>query len=258
MLPIQNPTQSPDQNGGIGNYTATVDPTATNDVSQGYAPGSRWLNQTNSRVWKCMTNTLGAATWALDGVVPGVGVEPSSMLTQFGSSTASFLEEGNVSRQISGVGISPAATGSDYVVAVYVMPALAFDASGRGLQISAAGAFAANANTKTIKLVASNTAQVVGSVTAGSPSVLASTNTVTTNGGGWQIGANVFKYGALGSNTQEAIHSQSQVGATVTALQTPATLTLVENAIIYFAVTANCATATTDVVFNWAEFNAMN
>lgn len=258
--PLQNPYQPLDQGGGIGNYTATVDPVATNDVSQGYAPGSRWLNQSNQRVWKCLVNTLGAAVWAFDGTVPGTGAEPPGMQTQFGSGTNAFPEEGNVSRSVlsASAGTSPAGTGSDYVIAVFALSANSFDQALRGLQITAAGSFASNGNTKTIKIVASNTAQVVGSVTANSPNALATTGAVTTNGGGWEISANFFKYGAAGSNTQLAIHSQAQVGAAVSALSVPANFTLTENAIIYFAITANCATTTTDVVLNFTEFNAMN
>ena len=242
---------------GINNFTATTDPGSGNDNTQGYGPGSEWINTTLSREWTCISAGTGAAVWSLGGVVPGVGYEPSSMITQFGSSTATFPEEGNINRQISSAGVSPGATTADNVVAVYSMPANAFDVLGRGVQITAAGSFAANGNSKTIKIIYNATTAVVGSTVTGGTAI-ATTGAVTTSGGGWQLSANVFKYGANGSNTQIAIHSQSQVGAAVSGLTAPALVTATENGAILIAITANCATATSDVVFNWLEINAMN
>ena len=60
----------------------------------------------------------------------------SGAQTQFGSSTGYFLEEGNLYRFVSGTGVSPAATGSDVVLAVYTLPASAFDIAGRGLSLT--------------------------------------------------------------------------------------------------------------------------
>lgn len=45
------------------NLTATVDPTASSDSSQGYAIGSHWLNATSGVIWYCINSTIGAAIW---------------------------------------------------------------------------------------------------------------------------------------------------------------------------------------------------
>jgi hypothetical protein len=56
----------PADNGGVGgrNKTdATSNPTVTNDVGEGYAPGSLWLNTSTGRVFTCVGNAAGAAVW---------------------------------------------------------------------------------------------------------------------------------------------------------------------------------------------------
>jgi len=101
------------------NLTASTDPGVNNDTTADYGPGSLWLNTSTMRAWMCISNSAGAAAWALDGVQPGVGIGPSSMLTYFGGGTAAFPEEGNINRQISSAGINPGATGADNVLAVF-------------------------------------------------------------------------------------------------------------------------------------------
>lgn len=256
--PLQFPNQPLSQNGGVGNYVAITDPTAANDLSQGYVPGSFWLNTSNSRVWMCMSNAAGAATWAIDGVVPGVGVEPSGMLTQFGGGLASFPEEGNVNRQISAAGIQPGATGVDSVLAFYSLPAGSFDVLGRGLAFQANGSFAATGNNKRLKLIFGATTAVVGSAVVGGTTICDS-NTVATNGGGWMITGEVFKYGASGSNTQLGFSTGIVVGTTHGGLSGgPVACTAPENAPILIAVTGNATTAVSDIVFNFLAVNAMN
>ena len=240
------------------NFAATTDPGVGNDSSQaqGYSAGSAWVNTTNGRVWFCQSAAVGAAQWAI-AVVPGVGADPSSMLTQFGGSTGTFREEGNLDRQISAAGVSPAATGSDYVIAITNIPALSFNATGVGCCLTAQGSFASNGNTKRIKIIAGAAAPAIGSIVSGG-STIADTAAVTTNGGGWSLQAQIFKTGALGSNTQESFHQQAQVGGAVAALLAPSALTLTESAIIPIVVTANCTTAASDVVWNFLENNVMN
>jgi cytoskeletal protein CcmA (bactofilin family) len=56
----------PAVHGGVGgkNKTdATTNPIVTNDNTQGYAPGSLWLNTSTGRVFLCVGNTTGAAVW---------------------------------------------------------------------------------------------------------------------------------------------------------------------------------------------------
>ncbi len=240
------------------NLTATTDPGVGNDSTQGYVVGSRWINTSASRMWVCQSSAAGAAVWILTGVVPGVGVEPASMLTQFGGGTASFPEEGNVNRQISSAGVNPGTTGADNVLAFYSLPASSFDVSGRGIQVTAAGSFGATGNNKRIKIIFNPATAVVGSTVGGGGTTVADTGTVATNGGGWSLSANIFKYGATGSNTQIGIHNQAQIGAATAALLAPSLITATESGAILIAVTGNATTAASDIVFNWLEINAMN
>ena len=56
----------PAANGGIGGKNkldATTTPIATNDGTEGYAPGSMWENTTTGRIYICVGNTTGAAVW---------------------------------------------------------------------------------------------------------------------------------------------------------------------------------------------------
>lgn len=45
------------------NVTATADPSATNDTTEGYAQGSTWLNNTTGRMFVCRDATDSAAVW---------------------------------------------------------------------------------------------------------------------------------------------------------------------------------------------------
>jgi len=81
------------------NFAATVAPTVSNDVTQGYGPGSLWGNTTANTLYWCKTNGAGAAVWDL---VAGSG---SGTVTNVGSNlTANRLVLAN-----SGVDITTAA-----------------------------------------------------------------------------------------------------------------------------------------------------
>jgi len=45
------------------NPSATTDPTATDDESQGYRAFSRWVNTTTDEIWICLDATTGSAIW---------------------------------------------------------------------------------------------------------------------------------------------------------------------------------------------------
>lgn len=69
----QNTWQLQGGGGGTGgggetpgnNYTASVDPTANNDVDEDYSAGSQWLNLAgNKSFWVMFSNADGAAVWA--------------------------------------------------------------------------------------------------------------------------------------------------------------------------------------------------
>lgn len=42
---------------------SNTDPTVNNDASEGYRPGSFWVNQTGEDVFTCLDATVGAAKW---------------------------------------------------------------------------------------------------------------------------------------------------------------------------------------------------
>lgn len=45
------------------NFSATVDPTANDDITEGYDIGSRWLNPANEQMYVCVKATDGQAVW---------------------------------------------------------------------------------------------------------------------------------------------------------------------------------------------------
>lgn len=49
------------------NLTASSDPTASNDSSEGYSNGSLWVNQSTDTVYSCEDNTASNAVWASVG-----------------------------------------------------------------------------------------------------------------------------------------------------------------------------------------------
>lgn len=246
---------------GIDNFNATSDPGTGQDNTLGYGVGSIIFNTTAGQLrwWECRDASTGAAKWVFSGAdYANGGTTPSTEVTVFGGGTATLPAEGNANRQISSAGINPGATGADNVLAVYSLPASSFDQALRGLQITAAGSFGATNNNKRVKIIFNPATAVVGSTVGAGGTTIADTGTVTTNGGGWEVAANVFKYGAGGSNTQIGIHSQAQVGAAVAALLAPSLITATESGAILIAITGNATTVASDIAFNWLEVNAMN
>ena len=238
----------------INNVNATTDPTTANDITQGYQQGSAWGNTTNGRNWVCQQNTKGAAVWAFDGATTGTTAAgtPSALQTQMGGSTASFRALGTLYSTVSATGFSATTTAADYVIAAYTLPLSVFDQATRGVQIQAIGTFGSTANNKTIKILWNPTTAVVGNIAVALPGVTASTSGVTaSNAGGFSINAEVYKYGAAGSNTQIALNTGAFVGAVAVAPTAPALTTASETGSILIAVTANCANAASDVLLNY-------
>jgi hypothetical protein len=176
----------------------------------------------------------------------------------FGGGAAVSGVEGNINTQISSAGVNPGATAADNVLAVYSIPAATFDQAGRGVQITAAGSFAATGNNKRVKIIVNPATAVVGSTVGASGTTICDTGTVATNNTGWQLQGSVFKYGAAASNTQIGIHNQAQIGAAVASMLAPSLITATESGAVLVAVTGNATTAATDIVFNFLEINAMN
>jgi hypothetical protein len=207
---------------------------------------------------------------ALSRWIAGTDVEPSSVATQFGSGVGPgsfFLEEGNINRQIFNPGINPGATGADNVLAMFSLPANSFDILGRGISITASGQSGpTNATAKVFRLIFNPTTAVVGSTVGTGGTIIADSTGITTTAinTGWTMMANVFKYGAKGSNTQYAQCTGIIYGSThgglggAGALGIPTFPTAVESGAILIAVTGNAGTAVADIVLNFFEINAMN
>jgi hypothetical protein len=248
--------------GGPGSsLTQTRDPLATDDISKGIEVGSIWFNATAGalRLWSCRSNIAGAAAWIFEGSdYKNGGTNPPIEVTAFGGGAGIMAEEGNINRQISAAGVSPGATGADNVLAFFSLPAGSFDVLGRGIGITAEGAFAATANNKQVKIIFNPATAVVGSTVGAGGVTIADSGVVATNNLGWSLQANVFKYGAAGSNTQIGLHQQAQMGGTVSSLLKPSLITAVESGAILIAVTGNATTAASDILFNFLEINAMN
>jgi hypothetical protein len=256
------------------NLAATTDPVVGSDNTLDYGPGSVWINTTNSRVWMCLSAATGAAVWLLDGVVPGVGVDPATMLTQFGASAfgaafSNFTEEGNLYRNVGNPIAQNAADTTDDIMDGFVLPANAFDQAKRGICLTFQGKFAANGNNKRIKVWANPTmagqtvtAGVISGGTVsgvGSGVLLLDSAVQTGNNLGWSLMGNLFKYGAANSNTQY-FQGTPIFGTTHGGISLPVLATLVENAAINIVVTGSSPTtgAAGDVILNFSEANAMN
>lgn len=245
---------------GFNNLTATTDPTSSNDQTQGYSVGSLWLNTAAGalRVWSCRSAATGAAAWVFEGAdFSNGGSNPSTEATQFGSGTALMAAEGNINRQVNG-GTAVGGTGADIVMATFVLPALTFDISGRGIQITAMGTVLGGDN-KTVKLIFNpSTAVLNGTVGAGGITIATSGVISTANGSGWCLSAAVFKYGVLASNTQIGLHQQAQNAGSVGPLLAPQLITAIEALPINVCLTGNAATLPGDIVWSFFEINALN
>jgi len=55
------------------NLVAVTAPTVSNDVTQGYTVGSRWLNTVFGNLYICTSNTVGAATWVNPAIKNNIG-----------------------------------------------------------------------------------------------------------------------------------------------------------------------------------------
>jgi hypothetical protein len=80
----------------INNLSAAVDPAVGNDTSQGYVPGSTWINTTAKRVFVCTAATAGAAVWneTSSASSPGELIAPAAS-TVTGNGLAALVKGGN-------------------------------------------------------------------------------------------------------------------------------------------------------------------
>jgi len=148
--------------------------------------------------------------------------------------------------ELDSAGVGNGADTTDDVLFTYSLPASAFDQAGRGVCVTAYGKLAANGNNKRVKLWFGAT-------------VVADSGVSTGNAVGWQLSADVFKVGAVGSNTQTA-QGQSIVGGTHGGVNVPPAPTETESGAIVVKVTGASPTtgAANDVLANFFQVNFMN
>lgn len=84
-------------NGGVGGKHSTgqtSNPTQTDDVSNGYGIGSIWVNVTTNKVFQCLSNVSGAASWhELAAFNPqGHWIPTTSGVNDIGSSSYEFRD----------------------------------------------------------------------------------------------------------------------------------------------------------------------
>ena len=223
----------------------------------------------------------GAFTLQVTSISSGaatLGVPPNAPgeTTVFGGSAqgtplAAFAEEGNLYRNIGNPIAGNSADTTDDILTGVVIPAGAFDVAGRGLYITAQGVTGATTNNKRFKLwvnptmsgqTTTNGVISGGTVSAGTTICDSGTwvnGTTPNNATGWSAQANLFKYGAAGSNTQYA-QGMPILGTLHGGVLAPVFLTLTESAAITIVVTGSSYTtgAASDVKLTFFEVNAMN
>ena len=86
----------PVDNGGVGKNTTTAsaDPTTSDDNTQGYAPGSIWINASTGYVHLCLFNTTGNANWVTLAAISNTNlIAPKATNTvDIGTSTLQFKD----------------------------------------------------------------------------------------------------------------------------------------------------------------------
>lgn len=71
--------------------TTTTDPTVSDDSTQGYSIGSRWINTVTDDEWVCFSDAAGAAVWK-STVVAGSGITAATHKTLL--QLIHFIDEG--------------------------------------------------------------------------------------------------------------------------------------------------------------------
>lgn len=184
---------------------------------------------------------------------------PSTEQTQFGGGAGQVFVEGPLYREIDSSPVNPGGTAGDYVLSAFTIPAGSFDQAFRGLHVTAKGSFGATGNNKRIKIIANPATAVVGSVVGAGGTTVCDTGTVTTNGGGWQIEGEIYKYGAAGSNTQLCTAHGAVAGGThLGSGGAPTLMAATESGAILVAITGNAATLASDIALSQVMIDAKN
>lgn len=91
------------------NFTAIVDPAATDDSAEGYSAGSKWLNTATDEVYVCLDAAVGAAVWVKttlstdelgSAALKDAGTGPSQVPTNADLGTAAQTDTGTGATQV--------------------------------------------------------------------------------------------------------------------------------------------------------------
>jgi hypothetical protein len=94
------------------NFAGTTNPGVGNDSTQGYTPGSVWVNVTGQTVWTCISNVAGAANWIQDAQNTAIIAAPAGTAASITGGVASTTTgAGGASNVVGGAGGSTSGTG---------------------------------------------------------------------------------------------------------------------------------------------------
>jgi hypothetical protein len=153
------------------NFTATIAPTTSNDNTQGYSTGSRWLNVSASREYICISAGTGAAVW----------VET----TNAGSASMIIKDEGtnipntpHTALNFVGPGLTATDAGSGVAAITFSEAGLTLDNLGGTLSVSKGGTGASTLTSGNF-LVGNGTGAVITTKVVPSGVVVGTTDTQT-------------------------------------------------------------------------------
>jgi len=178
-------------------------------------------------------------------------------VTQFGQGHNNVTACGVLYRLISTRGLNPAATGGDIVLGVFQLMPNSLALQGNQLDVIAEGAFAANGNTKEVKLWWNPTAAIPGQAISGG-TLIGDTGASTANSAAWEIRGRIIKSGQVGSNAQLVQNRGGQVGTTTLPMTALASSAAVESGSVLLAVTGNAATSVLDILLNLFLIEGIN
>lgn len=239
---------------------------------KGYAPGCEWFVPaagTGTYTTGTMYVNIGNNGLPIAGTDNPTALwiesDPSSaQQVQVGGSSATLFSSGNVFQTILTVanGKSPSATGVFKIVDRFILPANALNKTGRGFQWTVWGTAAANGNNKQFQIVANPTNvagfAIDGTITLTGGTAIGDTGVLTTNNGGLILQAQLFKTGAVNSNTQESMTTAIVGGGTHGGCGAWTDATLAENAAITIVVVAKATTTASDIVYQGSELTWYN
>ena len=219
------------------NWGATSAPTASNDISQGYAPGSQWFWPARGQLWTCASAAAGAAVWIISNM-PRVPVLNSNAYfrTDFyepADDQGTDYHAAYWRRFVNGTGsLQTRPSGEKYVGRVFRKGTTATGNSGLGITGARVGSLSVHPD---VTSITGTILQIRPTVLAGFTDAPDATNDYTVQFGFHSTGGNnapttgsdfaVFAYRWSGTAVEFVATSRGGFGVTTTVLTTPAPAT---------------------------------